>query len=129
MICLVDSLSGITEPCNGQHVVLTQEKALGELGRPGRPCSVQGGLESEVEAKLLQTDGGADSQEEGWGGKCVGGPGTVSCDQQLNLPRGSVYVNPDPLSQNQWRVEGQPSCREMYSPEFSTPSKVRAGLG
>lgn len=86
MICLVDSLSGTTEPCNGQHVVLTQAKALGELGRPGRPCSVQGGLESKVEAKLLQADEGTDSQEEGWGGKCVGGPGTVSCDRQLSLP-------------------------------------------
>lgn len=39
MMCLVDSLSGTTEPCNGQHVVLTQEKALGEPGRPGRPAA------------------------------------------------------------------------------------------
>lgn len=38
-MCLVDPLSGTTEPCNGQHVVLTQEKALGEPGRPGRPAA------------------------------------------------------------------------------------------
>ena len=38
-------------------------------------------------------------------------------------------MNPDPLSQNQCRVEGQPSCREMYSQNSALQARSEQGWG